>query len=251
MISLAKPFLRALLPEDAYRALADWWVIVTGGYARRSYAQEAEDLIAADLLGKTTPGFYVDIGAYHPVRFSNTYRFYRAGWRGLNIDAMPGSMTGFRRWRPRDINVEAAISSETRTITFHLFAEPALNTVSRELATTWATKHKLPYRTVDVPTRTLRDVLADNLPAGQTIDFLSLDVETHELDVLQSNDWSRFRPRCILVESLDHDPAVPLADPVHRFLADLGYRRAAATRRTLFYTDGQTATPAAAERHSP
>ena len=55
-------------------------------------------------------GFYVDVGAHHPIRFSNTFRLYRKGWRGLNIDANPGSMKRFHHTRPRDINIEAAVS---------------------------------------------------------------------------------------------------------------------------------------------
>lgn len=51
-------------------------------------------------------GFYVDVGAHHPMRFSNTYFFYRMGWSGINIDAMPGSMKEFKKYRRRDINLE-------------------------------------------------------------------------------------------------------------------------------------------------
>jgi len=79
-------------------------------------------------------GFYVDVGAHHPKRFSNTYRLYRRGWRGLNIDANPGSMTLFQNVRPRDINVEAAVSSTPRELTYYIFNEPALNTFKRDLA---------------------------------------------------------------------------------------------------------------------
>ena len=72
-------------------------------------------------------GFYVDVGAHHPKRFSNTYTFYKKGWRGVNIDAMPGSMEKFKKIRPRDINLEFAISNKNGTLVYHMFNEPALN----------------------------------------------------------------------------------------------------------------------------
>jgi hypothetical protein len=55
------------------------------------YSQEGEDLIASRLFPNQSTGFYVDIGAHHPTRFSNTYLLYTKGWRGINIDPLPGS----------------------------------------------------------------------------------------------------------------------------------------------------------------
>ena len=57
-----------------------------------SFSQEGEDLVLARIFEGKKNGFYVDIGAHHPTRFSNTHYFYRRGWSGINIDAMPGSM---------------------------------------------------------------------------------------------------------------------------------------------------------------
>src|SRR5215510_10661697 len=66
------------------------------GYRRTSFSQQGEDLILARLFEGQRRGFYVDVGAHHPRRFSNTFLLYRRGWRGLNIDAAPGSMRLFR-----------------------------------------------------------------------------------------------------------------------------------------------------------
>ncbi len=75
---------------------------------------------------KKTTGFYVDVGAHHPLRFSNTYKFYKRGWHGINIDAMPGSMDLFNRLRHRDINLERAVSDSKQILTYYAFNEPAL-----------------------------------------------------------------------------------------------------------------------------
>src|SRR5581483_8094739 len=82
------------------------------------YSQEGEDLLLARLFDGQKKGFYVDVGAHHPFRFSNTYLLYLNGWRGINIDAMPGSMAAFRKLRPRDINIECMVSQDPRPLRF-------------------------------------------------------------------------------------------------------------------------------------
>src|SRR5689334_15261611 len=89
--------------------------------ASESYSQEGEDMILARVFENQKSGFYVDVGAHHPWRFSNTYMFYRRGWRGLNIDAMPDSMSRFRKARPRDINVEIPVLREEAVLNYYQF----------------------------------------------------------------------------------------------------------------------------------
>jgi FkbM family methyltransferase len=191
-----------------------------------SFGQESEDLILTRMFDRQDKGFYVDVGAHHPFRFSNTYLLYRRGWRGINIDAMPGAMAAFRRWRPEDVNLECMVSSDTAPRTFFQYDEPALNTVSEELVR---------KREVDAPhyrlvgqvmleARRLADILADHVPPGRTIDILNVDVEGHDLDVLGSNDWQRFRPKVIVAELIGTDFAEMEASPLYRFLTDRGYR---------------------------
>ena len=84
------------------------------GYAKKSYSQEGEDLILQRFFEKQAVGFYVDVGAHHPRRYSNTYLFYKKGWSGINIDAMPNSMKRFDKYRPRDINIEKPISEKNK-----------------------------------------------------------------------------------------------------------------------------------------
>ena len=104
-------------------------------YTIKSYSIEGEDIILRRILGeKKTVGFYIDVGAHHPKRFSNTYHFYKEGWRGINIDAMPGSMKLFRKIRPRDTNLEFAISNKRQNLIYYRFNEPALNSFSKTLS---------------------------------------------------------------------------------------------------------------------
>jgi FkbM family methyltransferase len=182
-------------------------------------------------------GFYVDVGAHHPQRYSNTYYFYLNGWRGINIDAMPGGMDQFIALRPKDINLEAAIAKERKEITYYMFNEPVLNSFDEELA---LTRDKAPFSIIgkkNMFTRTLAEVLNEHLPPNQKIDFLSIDVEGLDLEVLESHNWDKFRPYCILVESCDHSLEGIERNNVFRYLQDKNYKLFAKTVNTLIFID--------------
>ena len=200
------------------------------------YGQDGEDLILNRMLDGQTHGFYVDVGAHHPVRFSNTYLFYKRGWRGINIDAMPGSMKKFDKVRPRDINIECGVAGSAGKLMYCRFNEPALNTFD---ATEAAHKNKPPYQlidTVEVTVERLDNLLARHLPAGQQIDFLSVDVEGKDEEVLRSNDWSRYRPRFILAETLRTDMLHLSECSVVQFLRSVGYTPVGKAYNTSFFT---------------
>jgi FkbM family methyltransferase len=195
-------------------------------YAIRSYAQEGEDILLLRLFDTAVRGIYVDIGAHHPYRFSNTQLLYERGWCGINIDARPGSMNAFRRRRPRDINLEVGVSRTSARLEYHVFEEPALNTFDPNLARVRRSQGWPERETQAVECLPLATLLERELPrlASTSIDLLSVDVEGLDLEVLQSNDWARFRPRVVVAEILNADiPALPGAEMTH-FLDSVGYR---------------------------
>lgn len=201
----------------------------------RCYGQDGEDLILNRLLEGQPIGFYVDVGAHHPVRFSNTHLFYQRGWRGINIDAMPGSMKKFKKMRSRDINIECGVAGTAGKLVYHQFNEPALNTFDANEA---EHKNKPPYEmigTVEVAVERLDTLLARYLPSGQQIDFLSVDVEGKDEEVLRSNDWSRYRPRFILAETLRTDMLSMGNCPVVQFLRSVGYKPVGKAYNTSFF----------------
>jgi FkbM family methyltransferase len=208
-----------------------------------SYAQEGEDRILSALLGLEESdrrrGFYVDVGAHHPERYSNTFLFYIHGWNGINIDAMPGSMNVFCRERSRDINLQAAIADELKTLIFYEFNEPALNSFCRDAASLrnnyrgWKIVRERQIRT----TR-LSDVLERHLPQGKSIDFMSIDVEGLDLDVLRSNNWVKFRPAVVLVE--DSEEALFGTNDnskIRGYMLQQGYSFCCKTLLTTFFVD--------------
>lgn len=150
---------------------------------------------------RQTKGFYVDVGAHHPTRFSNTYFFYLNGWRGINIEPTPGTSRLFNRYRPRDKNLEIGIATVKSRRTFFMFNESALNTFdeSNAIRTLESTSYSLISKQ-DIQVKPLSEVLSDHLSESQEIDFLSIDAEGSDVDVLHSNDWHRYRPKVVLFE---------------------------------------------------
>ncbi len=170
-------------------------------YMTKSYAQEGEDLVLERYLKYRGTGFYIDIGAHHPKRYSNTYLFYKRGWKGINIDAMPGSMVAFNKNRKRDLNFEIGVSEKEDELTYYIFNEPALNSFSQEHALEWGSKEPFFVKSkIKVKTLPLCEILKRFLPKNQKIDFLSIDVEGLDLAVINSNNWDLFRPEFVLVE---------------------------------------------------
>jgi FkbM family methyltransferase len=205
-------------------------------HATKSYAQEGEDLILRRIFDQQASGFFVDVGAHHPKRFSNTFIFYRAGWRGINIEPNPAVQAAFAALRPRDVTVQVGISDQPASLTYYEFDDPALNTFDESLMK-WRLANT-PYKVVrqsSVPVERLDTVLARCLPAGQSIDFLTIDVEGLDLAVLRSNDWTRFRPTCVLIEALQNSLEGALRSEACLFLQAQGYELFAKTFNSLIF----------------
>lgn len=200
---------------------------------RRCWSQFGEDGVIQSLFENQPRGFYVDVGAFAPKTFSNTYALYRRGWRGINIDPTPGSMLPFKVLRPRDVNLEVAVGEKDGSMPFYrLGIRSVLNTTSRETAQQYAEKHGLSIREVQVPVRRLASVLAEHVT--KEVDLLSVDVEGADLAVLRSNDWNRWKPRVLVVEDHSFEPGKHT--DVAEYLAGLGYRLRAWIRPTLILT---------------
>ncbi len=208
------------------------------GFGLISYSQEGEDMILRRIFEGQKTGFYVDVGAHHPIRFSNTYFFYKMGWQGINIDAMPNSMLKFNELRPRDVNIEKPISSKKEVLTYYAFNEPALNGFSREISEerNGLRNYHIIF-TKDIETSTLEEILDKNLPENKLIDFLSIDVEGYDFMVLQSNNFKKYKPKVILIEMLRSNLENIKQDNIAILLKEKGYLVYAKAVNTVIYIE--------------
>jgi len=229
--------LKNYLPVSIYNPLLNFYNKFINRYYQKSYAQEGEDLILYKMVyGKIEKGFYVDVGAHHPKRFSNTYFFYRKGWQGINIEPMPGSKHMFDKVRPRDINLEIPINSKEEELTYYIFNDPALNGFSKDLSLlrNQSLNYKI-IKTIDMKTKTLSSVLNEHLSVGQRINLLSIDVEGLDLEVLKSNDWRSYKPDFIMVEDKEFNIVQAEKSTIFSFIQQLNYQLVAKTLSTLIF----------------
>ena len=151
---------------------------------------------------------------------------------------MPDSMKLFKELRPEDTNIEAAISDSQEILYCYMFDEPALNgfsariSIERDEITSYNIIDKKPIKT-----RRLSEVLDRHLPVSQSIDFLSIDVEGLDYQVLLSNDWSKYKPKVILVEELSSSLDYLASSPgeIGSLLRYQGYELFAKAFNTSFY----------------
>ncbi len=203
-----------------------------------SFSQEGEDLVLNRFFADKTNGCFVDVGAHHPFRFSNTYLFYTKGWRGINIDPLPGAMDSFKNHREEDVNLPYGVSSNEGELVYYSFNEPALNTFSKEKADEYL-NHKTYKLKEQITCKVLplKQILDTHLKENKHIDFLTIDCEGLDLEVLQSNDWQKYRPTIVLAESHTSSLSNIESCPIYNFMKTVGYTLHSKTHYTYFYQD--------------
>lgn len=216
--------IKRIIPPKILSAIFKLKTSIIDDYASKTYSQEGEDIILQRIFNRQQKGLYVDVGAHHPKRFSNTYKLYRKGWRGINIDAMPGGMKVFNKMRPRDINLEIPISNKEEILTYYIFNEPALNGFSKDLSSErdGQGSYKI-ISSIEIKASTLARVLEEHLPRETEVDVLSIDVEGMDYEVLISNDWSKYIPKIVVIEHLNVFIDELKKSPLHQFLSQKDY----------------------------
>ena len=202
--------------------------------ATPSYAQTGEDIVLDNLLGHKESGFYVDVGCNHPVEISNTFRFYLRGWRGIAIDANAEFAQPFARWRPNDVFVSACVSNAVSEVDFRVYNSRALSSVTASQLYENPEHYRL-ERIEKLQTRPLGAILAEH-SAPKKFEFLSIDVEGHDFEALQSIDLGQYQPAVILIEISGQMSVGAIAEcNVAQHLSQYAYEPVAAHSNTVFF----------------
>jgi FkbM family methyltransferase len=196
--------------------------VVTGPPLRIAYGQVFEDVFLERLFAGQAEGFYIDIGAWHPVKYSVSYPFYQRGWRGICVEPIERYARLSDRLRPRDLNLRCLVGSAAGDKTL-LVAEglDGLSTTVPDYAPL-AEKLGAVMRPVVFSTRTLDDICSAHVEGP--IDFMKIDVEGAEREVLEGCDWRRWRPRVIIVEATVPGTDIPAWHPWEGILLSNGYK---------------------------
>jgi FkbM family methyltransferase len=173
-----------------------------------TYAQNFEDVMLARLFRGQASGFYIDIGAWHPTQHSVTRHFYDLGWNGINVEPIRRLHEAFLHERPRDINLNVAVGAQSGRLRFYECTDlTSLSTADeKQVEALRRSGHTVAVHEVEMVT--LQDIFSSC--GNRDIDFLKVDVEGFEDQVLRGADWITVRPRVLVIEATL--PAVQITD---------------------------------------
>ena len=197
---------------------------------RKSYAMDGEDL-AIDLFNKKRDkGFYVDIGAHHPIQRNNTHLLFKKGWEGVNIDINQFSIDLFNFLRPKDLNLQIAVSDKEGEASFFYQKKfSQLNTTDKEVA---KENFQGNFQEKKVKCQTIQNILDNSKFKNKKIDFLNIDVEGAEMKVLDTLNFEIYDPSLICIEILgyremqsDQREKEIKNNEIFKFLVNHGYKK--------------------------
>ncbi len=188
-----------------------------------SYAQRFEDLYLMRCFGPRSDGFYIDIGSGHPVFDNTSFAFYLKGWRGITVEPNPSLARLTRAVRPRDRHIEALVGAAAGETTFYLVEDfHGFSTMIESHARSAQSQFGKASQAIAAQVTTLAELCREHAP--RAFDFLKVDVEGAEQDVLLHGDWQSYRPRVLVVEALAPYTLAPAFAAWEPFLARHGYR---------------------------
>lgn len=169
-----------------------------------TYAQNFEDVILRRALQDIDHGFYVDVGAYHPTSDSVSCWFYNSGWNGVNIEPNPELFELLVAKRPRDIDLQAAVADIPGRGSLYIYdgIYNGMSTTKPEVVATHQAAGIDISGSIQVEIVTLDQVFRDRRVAGKAIDFLKIDVEGSEAQIINTTEFNEFRPRILVIEAI-------------------------------------------------
>ena len=184
------------------------------------YSQFGEDKILFEIIPKAMlKGFYVDVGCFHPKKYSNTYMLYKRGWRGVNIDMEEDKINTFKIARPGDFNYLGAISDKIENV--KIFRNQKFG-VSSTINNNVINENDI----IDenhIETTTLNKVLELSPFKNKEIDLLNIDTEGNDFKVLKSLDFKIYNPKIVIIEThLKNIHEIILSEP-YKYLIDKNY----------------------------
>jgi FkbM family methyltransferase len=187
-----------------------------------SYSQFGEDIVARHALRQVSRGFYVDVGAHHPLKLSNTALMHFEGWDGINVEPRLDAIEEFEKYRPRALNLRAAIHNDLEFVTLHKFQGGRVDTVVPDRARGLSAKKKF-IGEETVPAMSLNKLFDTYVPEVTHVNYLSVDIEGYDKEAILAFDLHRHRPDVICVELHKFDVHTLARLPIVRHLSEAGY----------------------------
>ena len=206
------------------------------GWRSIFYSCFGEDTVINNILGGKKNGFWVDVGAFHPEKYSNTKFFSKhMGWTGINVEPNVENFKLFQKRRSMDINLNLGVYTQESQLNYFRFVDGLYNTFDEKLKNELIAKGVQHMGTDSIRVTTLANIIRENC-SDKHIDFLNVDVENLDLEVLQSNDWDKYVPSVICVEDHEYDISMGAKDSkISAFLKGKGYILDSKCRYSLIF----------------
>lgn len=205
-------------------------------YGKFSYSQEGEDIILDKIFEGKKDGFYVDIGAFHPFKYSNTQKLYEKGWNGINIEPNKGNCKLFNIARKRDINLNIGIGSKNATQTYYTFEDPALNTFDHynyeAVINSGQSRFLRSYKQEIKDPNYIINIYLKN----KVVDFLNIDAEGFSYLIVESFLKKGIQPEVICLEREDMGKGLNMNNIIIRIMSKYLYHITAVTNMSYVFT---------------
>tara|TARA_B100001059_G_C17724485_1_gene522634 strand:+ start:366 stop:1124 length:759 start_codon:yes stop_codon:yes gene_type:complete len=164
---------------------------------KKSFSSNSVDLIIGELFKNQKKGIYIDVGCNHPFIGNNTYKLFKKGWNGINIDLDYTFIDSFKFHRPKDDNIQIGVSDKSgeQEMYFH-HERSAINTLENS-------RGKNAILKKNIKTSTLNNIIEKSNFKNKEIDYVSIDVEGFELNVLKGFDLKKYKPKALSIEFID------------------------------------------------
>ena len=197
-------------------------------FSKKNYSIFGEDKFIERYFGNKPKGFYIDVGCYHPLDGNNTQLLYKKGWNGINLDINYYSIKLFNFLRKGDINIHSGISNKKNRLTMYYRKEiNMLNTLDEKIA---KMNFRNGYKKKNIQVNTLNYFISKYFKKLDMIDFMNIDVEGVELNVLKSLNFKIYKPKLICVEihnikkMFDTNYKYLKTNSIYNFLVKKGYK---------------------------
>jgi FkbM family methyltransferase len=200
-------------------------------------SQAGEDIIIEHFLPTKKDGFYIDIGAHDPIKLSNTFLFHNKGWTGINIEPTPSKIWLFNFFRNKDKNLNVGVGPTVSEMNFYIFEKSMFNTFDTNEVRELQKIDVKPIKTITVPVLPLKNIL-EKYAKNKEIDIMSIDTEGQDMEVLKSNDWDKFRPRFVILETSEYKDGIIIKKPDNvfdKYMNAIGYNMVADTHINTIY----------------
>jgi FkbM family methyltransferase len=197
-------------------------------FPKKEYSLLGEDKFIEKYFRNKAKGFYIDVGCYHPLDGNNTQLLYKKGWNGINLDINYYSIKLFNFLRRRDTNIHSGISNKKDRLTMYYRKKiNMLNTLDEKIA---KMHFRNGYKKKNIRVNTLNYHISKHSKKIDTIDFMNIDVEGGELNVLKSLNFKTYKPQLICIEihnikkMFDTNYKYLKSNKVYNFLVKKGYK---------------------------